>query len=257
VLVCLGNIVRFVENKIFMKDIEKFKIEYSKLINEMYERMSKPEEKRYIIDDGVMLPEKYFSNEIRLAWMLKEPYDEKDGTGGGWSYFEMFKGENLYLEQFNRTNKPTWHPIIYISFAIHNHFLKWNQMGKLRDNNEMCEVVKEVAFINAQKLPSKNGTTTNFSDLFTSLEKYNDLIIRQIDLLNPNVFIFANTFDVYKKYLNLENSKQTTYKSLRYVVNDGKLYINAYHPAQKTIKGFEYGNDIIDIVEKWKKNEIS
>ena len=135
--------------------------------------------------------------------MLKEPYDGDDGTGGGWSYFELFKGNDLYLEQFNRAHKTTWHPIIYISYSVNNNFIKWANMDYIRDDYKMCNIVRDVAFINSQKLPSKNVTRTDFADLYESLGKYSDLIEEQIRLLNPNVFIFANTFDLYKDLLEL------------------------------------------------------
>ncbi len=236
---------------------ENFDLEYKKLIDEMIIRMNKPEENRYVIPDGVMIPDVYFKKDIRLAWMLKEPYDEEDGTGGGWSYFEMFKGNDLYLEQFNRSHKPTWHPMIYVSYSVHNNFVKWNEMSFIRDAHEMCDVVRNVAFINSQKLPSKNVTRTDFSDLYESIEKHSDLLIRQIDLLNPNVFIFGNTFNLYSKLLNLEKFEIKFQGSVGYIIHNEKLYISAYHPAQTSIKRDLYVDDIITTIEKWKKNQLS
>jgi hypothetical protein len=114
-------------------NIEEFEQERTILNQLMEERMNEPENDRYIIYDGVMKPDLYFNNKIRLAWMLKEPYDEEDGTGGGWNYFDMFpEGQNLYEVQFNRGHKTTWHPMIYIPtvfLTIFKNGKKWNTSG--------------------------------------------------------------------------------------------------------------------------------
>lgn len=234
-------------------EADNFEIKYANLIKEMEIRMDKPEENRAIIPDGVMISNLYFKNNIRLAWFLKEPYDEPDGTGGGWSYFDMFKKKNLYLEEFKKNHKTTWHPIIYISYSIFNNFPKWSDMDYIRESHEMCEIVKQVAFINSQKLPSKSVTKSYFNELNESIKLYSDLLIRQIDLLNPNVLIFGNTFNIFSKIININESDLVTFNSIKYVIKKGNLYISAYHPAQRQVKRENYINDIITIVENWEK----
>ncbi|MBU3658945.1 MAG: hypothetical protein FGM14_03675 [Flavobacteriales bacterium] len=235
------------------KNIEQ---EIIALNKEMEARMNEPENQRFIIDDGVMKPDVYFSKSIRLAWMLKEPYDSEDGTGGGWSYFDMFpEGKDLYLEQFRHGHKSTWHPMIYISYSIHNNFPKWEDMKYIREDHSMCDVVRHVAFINAQKLPSKGFTNTDFEDLWESIEKHSDLLKKQIDLLNPSVFIFGNTIGLYKKIFDLDFSKFQTHGSSKFIEKDGRLYISAYHPSQRIVTRDAYINDIIEIVSRWSKNQ--
>lgn len=237
--------------------IEEFETKRLLLNQLMEDRINEPENDRFIITDGVMKPELYFNHKIRLVWMLKEPYDEVGGTGGGWSYFDMFPdGENLYRVQFNRGHKTTWHPIIYVSYGIYNDFQKWEDMNYIRDKNEMCDIVRQVAFINSQKLPSKGFTNTNFEDLLESISKNSDLLMKQIDLLNPNVLIFGNTIELYKNILNLELSKLQNFGSCKYIIQDHKLFISAYHPSQRTVTRNKYVNDIITLVEKWSNNEI-
>lgn len=235
---------------------EEYKNQYELLISEMEARMDEPQNNRFVISDGVMKPEIYFSKPIRLAWMLKEPYDNPDGSGGGWSYFDMFpEGKDLYVNTFRAGHKTTWHPMIYISYSIHNNFPKWEQMDYIRDNHSMCDVVRHVAFINSQKLPSKGQTQTNFDDLWESIAKHADLLKRQIDLLNPNVFIFGNTIGLYQKIFGFDLSELQTHGSCRFIEHEGKLYISAYHPSQRSVTRDKYVNDIISVVENWSKNQ--
>jgi hypothetical protein len=237
-------------------NIDEFNKENEALYSLMKERIDEPENHREIIYDGVMKPDLYFENKIRLAWMLKEPYDELNGVGGGWRYHEMFpEDKDLYLHTFRLGHRSTWHPIIYISYGIFNEFMKYDDMSWLRDKHEMCDIVRQVAFINSQKLPSKGLTNTNYHDLKEALVKYSDLLLKQIELINPNVFIFANTIDLYKDLLNLDLTKLKSMDTCQYIQIDDKLYISAYHPSQKN-KGLtrdKYVNDIIGVVEEFSR----
>ena len=229
---------------------------YNKEIEALYKRMdeqmNKPEQDRYVIYDGVMNPHNYYSGQIRLAWMLKEPYDSEDGTGGGWSYFDMFpEGKNLYLETFNKGHKSTWHPMIYISHSIHNNFPKWEEMKYIREDHSMCDVVRQVAFINAQKLPAKSYTSTHYNDLWESVSQYADILKDQIELLDPNVLIFGNTIELYKDILNLDLKNLQRSGTCQYIQKEGKIFISAYHPSQRTIPRDQYVNDIVHLVAKW------
>lgn len=231
-----------------LQHVTEFKTAHKQLMEEIAMRMNDDENERYIICDGVHSPELYFAQPMRLAWMLKEPYDYEDGTGGGWSLLKMFDYEDQYAK-FSEGHRTTWHPIIYVTYALKNGFLKYADMDYIRDDHSMIEVLKSTAFINAQKLPSKNVTSTHFNDLCESLEKYHDLLIRQIRLVDPNVLIFANTFNVYRNYLGLEEITPIPHGTINYIFHEGKLHIDAYHPAQRTVKGFRYTDDIVSVVE--------
>lgn len=225
----------------------------------MEQSMNDQKNDRSIIYDGVQRPNEYFDNQIRLAWMLKEPYDNPSGQGGGWSYFELFPEgiDDLYDYQFKHRDNPTWHPIIYITFAINNGFLRWNEMEYIRDDRKMCNVVRKTAFINLQKLPARGVTTTFEEDLWEAIGKYSDLLAEQIKLLNPNVLIFGNTMKYYQELFGVDLKSFTEAGSCSYFILEDKLLINAYHPAQKN-KGLTrdiYVNDIVQVVKNWKNNQ--
>lgn len=232
-----------------------FSFQYAQLMEEMNARMNEPDNDRLIIEDGVMYPEKYFANRIRLAWLMKEPYDGPNGTGGGWVYHDMFKQPDLY-GRFKGGHRTTWHPIIYISNSIQNGFPLWHDIPYIRDKHELCDVVRETAFINIQKLPAKGVTRTNGGDLWEAMKKHSDLLLRQIDLLNPNVLIFANTLNVYRSLPEFKDIELHNHGSANFFEKDGKLYIDAYHPAQTTISGKTYFDDVTSIVKKWYEKNL-
>jgi hypothetical protein len=220
------------------------------LNNEFKNRLNT--DQRETITDGVMNPELYFANNIRLACMLKESYDSEDGTGGGWSLFDMFpEGQDLYEHTFKSPHKTTWQPIIYTSFGIFNNFKKWNELDWLSDDHSMCDIVRQIAIINSQKLPSKGVTSTDFKDLEESINNISDLVQKQIELLSPNVFIFGSTVSLYQSLFNFSLEDFERYNTVRYLLRDGKLYLDVYHPSQRSIKREDYVNDIISIVERF------
>jgi hypothetical protein len=231
--------------------------EIDSLYKRMDEQMNKPEEGRYVIYDGVMNPEKYFSGTVRLAWMLKEPYDSENGTGGGWSYFDMFsEGKDLYVEQFHKGHKSTWHPMIYISYSLHNNYPKWEEMKYIREDHSMCDIVRQVAFINAQKLPAKHYTRTYYNDLWESVSQHSEILKSQVELLNPNILIFCNTIELYKDILNLDLSRLQRAGTCQYLEKEGKLFVSAYHPSQRTVSRCQYVNDIVNVVSKFSNSII-
>jgi hypothetical protein len=80
------------------------------------------------------------------------------------------------------------------------------------------------------------------------------VIQKQIDLMNPNVLIFGNTIELYKNMLELDFSKFQNSGSCKYIIQNNKLYISAYHPSQRTITRDKYVNDVIIVVENWSNN---
>jgi hypothetical protein len=225
-----------------------FDEDYVTFMAKMKQRIDEPENDRYLISDGVMQPDEYFSKEIRLAWILKEAYDEEDGTGGGWSYFDLYDKVG-----FDLSKSQTFKPIIQTSYSIHNNFIKYENL----DGNdcEMMQIIKNIAIINTQKLPARNYSLTLGRDLQESINKYSDLLETQLDFINPNVIIFGGTFQYYKNLLKIEDS-EIVKENVWYVSKKGKLYISAYHPAQTKTSKKDYMNDIVSVVEKWKLNVL-
>lgn len=225
-----------------------FDEDYIALMAEMKQRIDEPENERLFISDGVMQIDEYFSKEIRLAWIIKEAYEEKDGTGGGWSYFDLYDKAN-----FDITNHSLFRKIIKTSYSIHNDFIKGENMDEI--DFEMKQIIKKVAIINTQKLPAKNYSRTNGKDLKESINKYSDLLERQLKLINPNVIIFGGTFQYYKDLLKFEDS-EIVKGNVKYISKGDKLYIDAYHPSYWQISEEEYVNYIASVVEKWKSNKL-
>ena len=99
----------------------------------------------------------------------------------------------VYEDFFKNVARPTWHPIIYISYSILNGFKTWQELDYIRENNDMCNVIKNIAIINANKHYSLTGTWTDDNNLYDGFKKFEKILRKQIHLLEPNILIFGNT----------------------------------------------------------------
>ena len=232
-------------------DINTFVTQDITLRLRFQESMDEPDNHRYVIYDGAVNAERYLSSPIKIAWMLKEPYEEEDGTGGGWSFTDAFDKEDLYNHTFKQPHKATWHPIIYASYGITHGFQRWDDMPYISNAPDLCDVVRSIAIVNAQKLPSLGGAKTDFAHIQRSYDKHQVLLHEQIDLLQADIMVFASTFWLYRDALGLANVEPMRKQSLDYYFKGGKLYVDAYHPAQLKHKRNVYVDDIIEAAEEW------
>lgn len=211
----------------------------------LYYRKFETKEKE-IISDGIVNPQEYLSSPIKILWILKEPYDI-DGEGkGGWPINESLNNEKE-LQTLGGL-KSTWYPIAYTSFAILNGFKKYEDMDDIEDNDSMLNVFKKIAFINVQKFAA--NTTTNDKDIKAAYKAHSRILLKQIEIYNPDIVIGGNTMWNFVDDLEL---KDHHYDEYEYWIKDNKLYINAAHPS---IRGNseakeEYVNDIVRIAMKY------
>lgn len=190
------------------------------------------------IEDGIINVKKYFDSHIKIMWILKEPYCDNDNSGGGWSLVR-----NLDIERSEGKKKDssgTWHPIAYCSYGILNGFLRFEKMGEIKNSPEINKSIKNIAFINIQKLPAKRSS--NDLKIGKSFSENQDILIEQISIINPDIIICGagnNAFGRLKKHLNkIKDSEK-------------KCLIHAYHPNQKKIGRDKYVNQIILEAEEW------
>jgi hypothetical protein len=199
------------------------------------------------IVDGIVNIDQYLNSKFKILWILKEPHDdikENKPSGGGWHFCKDFLNmDDIYY----RTCKShaTWHPIIYTSYGILNDFLLYSQMSKIRNNKSMTEIVKKIAVINVNKLPGFTRTY-DYSNIWHAYNDHKDILLRQIKTYNPDIVIGGSTLQLFFDDLGIRTTLKTS-NSIDFSVNNSKLYISAYHPAQTKITRDIYINDITSV----------
>lgn len=237
---------------------QTFKQQLEQLNHEIKEMYSDNVEEVYPIYDGPMDPEAYLENSsYKIMWLMKEPYEEGEREGD-WSLPEFYQEDYPgFLQKiiFGKSGR-TWQPVVYASHGILNDFQIWDDMPDISKDDTMVNVLGKIAWVNIQKLPSLTGTNTDFNNIYEAYTKNKNLLHKQIELLNPDVIICGNTFQVVKDYWG--NPELEIFDAVEYFSSNDKLIINAYHPAQYTISRERYVNSIIECVKQWsEKNKQS
>jgi len=213
------------------------------------------QEDTYPILDGIIDPERFITAKYKVLWILKEPYDDfdEDGTpfGGGWDLKAVIKSKNSIHEYTG--GKPTFKPMVYASWGILNDFYLWDDMNNVEKDPSMLNALKSVAYINVKKLPGRKST--HYSICNEAYKSHKDLLLEQIELINADIIIGGGTLHHFIKDLQLSGVERHTQGSANFFLNDNKIYIQAYHPAQRTsstgVSQEQYCNDIILAVKTW------
>ena len=200
------------------------------------------------IRDGVCDFAGYLNSNPKVMWILKEPNGqiaEDELEGGGWSIVE----ESFRNDIEGVAKQPTWQPIIYVMYGYMNG-LKYDDMSYIRDDIDMAKVLQRIAYLNVGKMP---GYRTSYDcNMWQLYEQWKPILDRQIETYSPDVIIFGNTFEYFRKYFEqkgLENVGSTPewidmYKS------DNRLLLSAWHPAARKSKK-EYVDTLIEVLNMY------
>jgi hypothetical protein len=212
----------------------------------LMDKLADDENERYPIYDGINNIDQYLNAKYRIMFILKEPCDEPDGSGGGWKISDI-----LNKGRYGRASK-TFYPMIYVTYGILNDFCKWNDMPDVKDDFEgMNAYLYKIAHVNISKLPCLKPPRTKFSDIERAyeLDKENDsIVLKQIDAYQPDIIIGCGIGNLLITDLGLFHPHGKVYwKSKKY---PKIIYVGCYHPAQTVISTegyFDYAiNQIYD-----------
>lgn len=235
------------------KQIEEITKEQAKLhdeINELAVQNGLCTEDIGPIRDGVADIELYLQSSPRVMWVLKEPYDgfKDDGSPSEGDYTLMEDLKKCRDSQLN-TMPPTIQRVIYSTYGIFTGY-EYDDMGWYY-NPETYKYLFQIAYINLSKMPAfpKSG------DMTSKYNTWRKIVLKQIDLFQPNVIIFGGTFRYIKEDLGIDDSNLIPSKEdwkLNVYKQNGKLYIDTYHPGVRKSPR-TYVNKLVNIINELKK----
>lgn len=224
-------------------NFQEFKAAVESLDNEIRDYYRRFEtEGRRLISDGIINEEQYYNSKIKILWILKEPYDEQNNEGGGWSLTKDILAKDDYIQTL-APSKSTWYPIVYASYGLLSNFTRFDDMGNIPNDQEMVRCIKKIAFINVQKLAA--CTTTDFSNIVEAYKQHRIILLKQIQVYNPDIIIGGSTMGLFAHDLGLAASDK--YKD--HWIKDQRAYLNVYHPAQRQITWDKYVDEIVSAGE--------
>lgn len=211
----------------FLKDLNSL----DKEIREYYKPFETEEPKRKIIRDGIVNIEQYYNSEYKIMWILKEAYDEVANIGGGWSLVENLDTKRATGE--NRTSWQTFDKIIYTTYCILNNFINYDEIKPELDIKKLSIVLRNVAYINIQKLPATK--TSNNELIRQALHEHQDILLKQINIINPDIIIDCSMQGISK---------------LSEKLNQNIRYAQSYHPSYSGRNKRDFVNKIIEQLKK-------
>lgn len=216
-------------------------------IHHLIEKLADVDNDRYPIYDGIVDIEQYLKSKYKIMFILKEPYDQADGSGGRWHIRDIFS-KGGYGKSSN-----TFYPLIYIAYGILNNFSLWNDMNYVQDAfDEMNGYLFKIAYINISKLPALKPPRTSFQDIIAAYKRdraTDSIILKQIDAYQPDIVIGFGIRDILYHDLALYQPEGKSYwKSEKH---PNLIYIKTYHPNQTELLQQEFVDSIINSAKQY------
>jgi hypothetical protein len=177
------------------------------------------------VKDGILNYERWNSLSPKILFLLKESAD----------HFTNIAGEKINITKGNGTH--FWWNICYWKYIInclYNNieplFISTIDLPEVKLNNNILD---SIAYVNIKK-QCDNLTKSKDNDILNFAQKDKELLLEQIDLINPDVIFCSKvTFKAYKHIYegNIEEINRICFK------HNGRLVINFFHPSFFQISG--------------------
>jgi hypothetical protein len=197
------------------------------------------------VTDGVIDTEKYINSKLKCLWLLREPTNDDANDIKSDIHRRLNKG-NLYSPRY-------FSPMRYILYSYSNDFLMYNKKYDNKDA-EYLNLLNEVAFVNFSKI--RGGSKIDRDKWRQNTNLFEDLVISQIAMLEPDIIICAGTIQRLEQTNYLKGCEKIIHgEKYYYFKKNNQLIIGCYHLSQRTITKEKYINNIISIIKKEKNNK--
>ena len=223
--------------------LEAFQEEIHKEITNVAKDKGLLNENCHPIYDGISNIEGYVTSHPKVMWILKEAWGKRDENG------MMHGGGNEIWECWTpgHFNTPTWLPMIYMIYGIRKGIERVEYCDMPYADMNMVDLLKKTAYINLSKMP---GDTTS-GNMKAEYKLWRDIVLKQVEVYNPDIIIFCGTFEVVKSdFVDPDTVilAKTPTDEIAHIYRDshGRILVNALHPAQRRIPRDYYIDEIVD-----------
>lgn len=215
--------------------------------------------------DGAVDPPRYFANEIRLAFLLKETNGNKNNGEHNeiledWDYMKWVNRQADNIEPLYRSvyrNVAMWAKM----FAVRTRGQRELDASEFIDENgivvneALLDSLKDIAIINLKKSWGVEQTDWYQMKQYLENPERRDILIYQIEALKPTVVLCGGTFDfayeIFGEGCSIsEIVSQSGQKVCFFKVNE-ILFVQCYHPSRpgwSRYKSFDHIKNIFDVV---------
>jgi hypothetical protein len=197
------------------------------------------------VKDGIINPEIFKNEKIKLLWILKEPNDEQ--SKDDWDMRDFLRYRSIEEEGlfFNSNWSRSYGLVCKLSWCVLETWLKFNEIKNF-DDAKLTSIFDRIALINVKKIAGGSSVDRLvFKNYLQDGSAIKDLK-KQIRLISPNVIICGNTF--HNILPGLQNFNY--YKDWLHLDYKGTIWINGDHPNQKKSTHKEYFEIVRKIIKK-------
>jgi hypothetical protein len=189
--------------------------------------------------DGILNPTLYAEAPVKILWLLRESWIKDP--------FRLVRDAGIYAKM---GNSATLHSMAYVTYSIFNQYVPYEKMDYLRDDPEMAEVLRSIAYINVKKVQGSSGS--DLGDIQNWFKRGEYILKAQIDECNPDVVIGCKPYMEQIFRWNENRAQPKEQDIIRYLtVDPGKrLLIEAPHPSQRRVRRQVYVDTLIDIIRE-------
>ena len=228
-------------------DANKLKEDQDKIkekIKDIYEKNKENFDNGYILD-GIADIEGYAESNPRIAWILKEAWDEPNG--GEW---DLSKEIINTRTKDNVSKTPSFKRVAYIAWGVQKN-LNWDDMPWIYEDDNIVNALKKVAWLNISKIAGKSVSPNERITL--AFEKWANILQEQLEKFDPQIIILGNTYQWVKDLLNINREPEIKENSAwAYIQPNKKIIVWAFHPSN-IMKDQEYIDDILKVIKEAKK----
>ena len=198
------------------------------------------------IHDGVVDQESYSSAEKKILWILKEPHSDNDLTS--WDMRGAISNDLRTVKGIKKGWDKTFTSIVYVTNGILKN-KSWEEIPFINKEPQIIDELKKIAYINVKK--TAGSAKTKPSVLKDYYVRSKEILLEQIETIDPDILIFGGTFYLFKDDLGLP--ELNFYDSCNALKVNNKIYVNAFHPQYFGITRENYFNDITRAIQREQK----
>ena len=220
-------------------------------INDQLEQLYKVWETKYstFIRGGIVNEDDYLNSNPKVLFLLKEV----NSNDNGWSLVDLINDqtndENISKDRF----LDIWETVGYWSCCLIGGCQPYVNM-KHAANDSFCrsglnDGLKSIATTNLKKSCGKG--TSNYDEILEYAVRDKDLLLQEIDIMNPEIVICGGTFSIISEMFGFECHECRT--GAKFACFRERVYIEMPHPKARVAKQIVYAyfrDSILDLMDR-------
>ena len=175
--------------------------------NELFEQWRRFTKHSHFVSDGLVDPEEYFSEPVKIVYLAKQARDEQQEYD-----WDLCSGLAIGGKSNNHVWK-NWGRVARWICDIIEGPKEWKEIEYL-DLPSRAKWLRKIGVVNLMKIASPNVTTYKVLKEYTKI--HGRFAFQQLELYRPDYIICGGTADLVHKYVFMDNERGEWQRSKTY-----------------------------------------